>query len=106
MRCALPGGPGRVWSWDGSSYSQEDFGQTVVLSQAGGQLFISVLGLGLRVPADVSPWGNCCVWHQTPPPSLRARWGVPLPSFPHPPYLIHQECLLPKPPSTAEIQPL
>ena len=29
----------------GSSYSQEDFGQTVVLSQAGGQLFISVLGL-------------------------------------------------------------
>ena len=55
---------------------------------------------------EVRPWGNCCVWHQTPPPSMRARWGVPLPSFPHPPYLILQECLPPKPPNTAEIQAL
>ena len=100
------GGPCRVWSRDGSSYSQEDFGQAVVLSQAGGQLFISVLGLGLRVPAEVSPWGNCSVWHQTPPPSVRARWGVPLPSFPHSPYLILQEWLPPKPPNTAGMQPL
>ncbi|XP_043770956.1 uncharacterized protein LOC122701746 [Cervus elaphus] len=54
LRSALAecGGPGRVWSRDGSSYSQEDFGQAVVLSQAGGQLFISVLGLGLRAPAE------------------------------------------------------
>ena len=36
-----------MWSRDGSSYSQEDFGQTVVLSQAGGQLFISVLERGV-----------------------------------------------------------
>lgn len=104
LRSALAecGGPGRVWSRDGSSYSQEDFGQAVVLSQAGGQLFISVLGLGLRAPAEVSPWGNCSVWHQTPPPSVRARWGVPLPSFPHSPYLILQESLPPKPPVLLE----
>lgn len=84
-----------MWSRDGSSHSQEAFGQTVVLSQAGGQLCISGLGLGLRTPAEVSPWGNCCVWHQIPPPSMRARWGIPLPSFPHHPYLISARPLSP-----------